>query len=57
MGYPPVHPLNDECAIVKEAKDPNLLSQESKPMRVNLHLNLCPSKSTTPVLNGHFLIP
>ena len=42
--------FNDECAIVKEAKDPNLLSQESKLTRVNLHLNLCPSKSTTPVL-------
>ena len=37
--------FNDECAIVKEAKDPNLLSQESKPTRVNLYLNLCPSKS------------
>ena len=42
--------FNDECAIVKEAKDTNLLSQESKLTRVNLHLNLCPSKSTTPVL-------
>ena len=42
--------FNDECAIVKEAKDANLLSQESKPTRVNLQLNLCPSKSTTPVL-------
>ena len=42
--------FNDECAIVKEAKNTNLLSQESKLMRVNLHLNLCPSKSTTPVL-------
>ena len=31
--------FNDECAIVKEAKDANLLSQESKLTRVNLHLN------------------
>ena len=42
--------FNDECAIVEEAKDANLLSQESKLTRVNLQLNLCPSKSTTPVL-------
>ena len=42
--------FNDGFAIVKEAKDANLLSQESKLTRVNLHLNLCPSKSTTPVL-------
>ena len=42
--------FNDEYAIVKEAKDANRLSQESKLMRVNLQLNLCPSKSTTPVL-------
>ena len=42
--------FNDECAIVKEAKDANLLSQESKLTRVNLQLNFCPSKSTTPVL-------
>ena len=39
--------FNDECAIVKEAKDANLLSQESKLTRVNLQLNFCPSKSTT----------
>ena len=42
--------FNDECAVVKEAQDANLLSQESKRTRVNLHLNWCPSKSTTPVL-------
>ena len=42
--------FNDECAIAKEAKDANLLSQESKLTRVNLQLNLCPSKSTTSVL-------
>ena len=42
--------FNDESAIVKEAKDANLLSQESKLLRVNLHLIFCPSKSTTPVL-------
>ena len=42
--------FNDECAIVKEANDTNLLSQESKPTRENLQLNLCPSKSTNPVL-------
>ena len=46
--------FKDEYAIVKEAKDANLLSQESNIMRVNLQLNLCPSKSTTPVLNGYF---
>ena len=43
-------PVNDECAIVKEAMDANLLSLESKLTQVNLQLNLCPSKSTTPVL-------
>ena len=42
--------FNDECAIVKEAKDAKLLSQESKLTRVNLQLNLCPSESTAPVL-------
>ena len=42
--------FNDECAIVKKAMNANLLSQESKLTRVNLQLNLCPSKSTTPVL-------
>ena len=42
--------FNDECAIVKEAKDTNSLSQESKLTRVKLELNLCPSKSNTPVL-------
>ena len=42
--------FNDECAIVKEAQDANLLSQESKLTRVKLQLNWCPSKSTTPVL-------
>ena len=42
--------FNDECAIVREAQDANLLSQESKLTRVNLQLNWCPSKSTTPVL-------
>ena len=46
--------FNDECAIVKEAKDADSLSQESKLTRVKLQLNLCPSKSTTPVLNGYF---
>ena len=35
---------------MKEAKDANSLSQESKLTRVKLQLNLCPSKSTTPVL-------
>ena len=39
--------FNDECAITKEAQDGNLLSQESKLTRVNLQLNLYPSKSTT----------
>ena len=42
--------FNDECAIVKEAQDANQLSQESKLTRVNLQLNWCLSKSTTPVL-------
>ena len=43
--------FNDEYAIVEEAKDANIyMSQESKLTRVNLQLNLCPSKSTTPVL-------
>ena len=41
--------FNDECAIVKETQDADLLSQESKLTRVNLQLNWCPSKLTTPV--------
>ena len=45
-----IHFESDECAMVKEAKDANLLSQESKLLCVNLQLNLRPSKSTTPVL-------
>ena len=32
----------------------NSLSQESKLTRVQLQLNLCPSKSTTPVLKRIF---
>ena len=32
--------FNDECAIVKEAKNTNSLSQESKLTRVKLQLNL-----------------
>ena len=47
--------FNDECVIVKEAKDANSLSQESKLARVKLQLNLCPSKSTTPVLKWIFV--
>ena len=35
---------------MKEAKDANSLSQESKLTRVKLQLNLCPSNSTTPLL-------
>ena len=35
--------FNDECAIVKEAQDANLLSQESKLTCFNLQLNWCPS--------------
>ena len=46
--------FNEVCAIVKEAKDVNLLSQESKLTRVNLQLNLCLSKSTTTVLKRIF---
>ena len=49
--------FNDECAIVKEAKDANLLSEESKLTRINLHLNLCPSKSTTMTKMDTFSIP
>ena len=40
----------DECEIVNVAQDVNLLRQESKLTTVNLELNWCPSKSTTPVL-------
>ena len=39
--------FNDECAIVKEAQDANLSSQESKLTHANLQLSWCPSKSTT----------
>ena len=39
--------FNDECAIVKEAQDANLLSQESKLTRAYLQMNWCPTKSTT----------
>ena len=46
--------LNDECAIVREAQDANLLSQESKLTRVYLQLNWCPSKSTPLSYNGYF---
>ena len=46
--------FNDECAIVKVAKDANLLSQESNLTRVNLQLTLCSSKSTTPALKWIF---
>ena len=48
----PIHfsSFNDEYAIVKEAKDANSLTRESKLTRVKLQLNLCPSKSTNPVL-------
>ena len=45
--------FNDECAIVKEAQDANLLSQESKLTRVNLLLNWCPSKKLPMSLNGY----
>ena len=31
--------FNDECTIMKEAQDANLLSQESKLNRVNLQMN------------------
>ena len=33
-----------------ESKDANMMSQKSKLMCVNQQLNLCPSKSTIPVL-------
>ena len=42
--------FNNDCAIAKEAEGAILWSQESKLTRVNSQLNLCPSKSTTPVL-------
>ena len=42
--------FNDECAIVKEAQNANLMSHESKLTHVNLQLNWCLSKTTTPVL-------
>ena len=42
--------FKDDCEIMKEAKDANLLSQESKLTRVNLQLNRCSSKSTTPLI-------
>ena len=42
--------FNDECAIMQEAKDANILSQESKLMLANLQRNWCPSKLTNPVL-------
>ena len=48
--------FNDKCAIVKEAQDAYLLSQESKLTRVNLQLNWCLSKWTTPVTDT-FNIP
>ena len=35
--------FNAKCAIVKEAQDANLLSQESKLTRVYLQLIWCPS--------------
>ena len=41
---------NDEFAIVKEAQDAYLLSQEYILTWVNLQINWYPSKSTTPVL-------
>ena len=41
--------FNEEYAVVKEGKDANPLSLNER-ARVNLQLNLCPSKSTTPVL-------
>ena len=33
--------FNDECAIVKEAQDAYVLSQESKLTQVNMQMNLC----------------
>ena len=41
----------DECAIMKQIQDANLLSQNQKLTLVHWQLNLCPSKSTTPVSN------
>ena len=42
--------FNDECANVKKRQ----WTQKSRLTRVNLQLNLCPSKSTTPVLTRKF---
>ena len=48
----PIHfeSFNDECAIVKEAQNANLLRQQSKLTLANFQLNWCPSKLTAPVL-------
>ena len=40
----------DERTTVKEAKDANMLSHDSKLTPANLQLNWCPSKSTIHVL-------
>ena len=45
--------FNDECAIVREVKDANLLSHESKLMRVNLQLNLYHSCLKTDTFSIH----
>ena len=42
--------FNDECAIVKEAKDANLFSQESKLTPVNLQLRFVSFKIDHPCL-------
>ena len=42
--------FNDECAIMKEVQDANLLSKKSKLTHAKLHLTRCPSKLPTPVL-------
>ena len=50
--------FNDEYAIVKEAKNATLLSQESKFTRVNLQLNFVSTQIDRPCLKTDtFLIP
>ena len=41
----PIHfeSFNDECGIVKETQDANLLTQDSKLTRANFQLNWCRS--------------
>ena len=42
--------FNNECVTIKEALDTYPLSQDTKLKRVNLLLDWCPPKSSTPCL-------